>query len=183
MRDISGKTVLIMATDGFEEVELTGPRKMLSEAGAKVVIAAPNTDPIQARDHDEPTIKVQPDMRIDNVDVGDFDALVLPGGVINPDQLRTNKKAVQLVRDFDAAGKPVAAICHGPWMLVEANILEGRRATSWPSIRTDMRNAGALVVDEEACVDGNLITSRNPDDVPAFSNAISDALAKETAGA
>ncbi|WP_260483741.1 type 1 glutamine amidotransferase domain-containing protein [Sphingomicrobium flavum] len=183
MRDVSGKTVLIMATDGFEESELTGPRQLLSDAGAKVVIAAPGNDPIQGREKDRPTIKVQPDVRIENVRVGEYDALVLPGGVINPDQLRTNERAVQIIRDFNAAGKPVAAICHGPWLLVEADILEGRRATSWPSIKTDVKNAGAQWVDEEACVDGNLITSRNPDDVAAFSHAISQLLCEEQVAA
>ncbi|WP_265571525.1 type 1 glutamine amidotransferase domain-containing protein [Sphingomicrobium nitratireducens] len=177
MDDLSGKTVLIMASDGFEEVELTGPRERLSQAGARVVIASPTLEPIQARVMDDPTIKVQPDVRIEEVDAGDYDALVLPGGVINPDHLRTNETAVQLVRDFDEAKKPVAAICHGPWMLVEADVLRGRKATSWPSIRTDMRNAGANVVDEAACVDGHLITSRNPDDVPDFCAAIGRALA------
>lgn len=178
MEDLSGRNILIMATDGFEESELTGPRDILSKAGATVRIAAPKMDPIQARDHDEPTIKVKPDMTLDAVDVREHDALVLPGGVINPDALRCNAKAVRIVRDFDAAGKTVAAICHGPWMLVEADVLRGKRATSWPSIRTDMKNAGAEVVDEEACVDGHLVTSRNPGDVPAFCNAIARQVAK-----
>lgn len=181
MRNLDGKKVLIMATNGFEESELTGPRKLLGEAGALVQVAAPDMEPIQATDHDTPTIKVQPDLTIAGVTVADYDALILPGGVINPDNLRTRPEAVALVRKFDALGKPVAAICHGPWMLVEADILRGRTATSWPSIRTDMRNAGAKVVDEAACVDGNLITSRNPDDVTAFSEAIADAMCLEDA--
>ncbi|MBB3763386.1 type 1 glutamine amidotransferase domain-containing protein [Sphingomicrobium lutaoense] len=176
MIDLGGKAILIMATHGFEESELTGPRELLSRAGATVKIAAPSMDPIQARVHDEPTIKVDPDMTIDEVDIDDFDALILPGGVINPDSLRRDEKAVALVRRFDAAGKVVAAICHGPWMLVEADVLRGRRATSWPSIRTDMRNAGAELVDEAACVDGRMVTSRQPEDVPAFCDAISRLL-------
>lgn len=181
MRNLEGKKVLIMATNGFEESELTGPRKLLGDAGALVQVAAPDMEPIQATDHDTPTIKVKPDLTITSVTVADYDALVLPGGVINPDNLRTRPEAVALVRQFDALGKPVAAICHGPWMLVEADILRGRTATSWPSIRTDMRNAGAKVVDEAACVDGNLITSRNPDDVTAFSEAIANAMCLEDA--
>ena len=181
MRNLDGKKILIMATDGFEEVELTGPREKLGDAGAQVHVAAPEMEPIQGHEEDTPTIKVEPDLTIGDVTEADYDALVLPGGVINPDNLRTRPEAVALVRQFDAAGKPVAAICHGPWMLVEADILRGRKATSWPSIRTDMRNAGAEVVDEAACVDGNLITSRNPDDVTAFSEAIADALCLEDA--
>lgn len=176
MDNLSGKTVLIMASDGFEEVELTGPRETLAGAGAKIVIAAPDLKPIQARVADKPTIKVQPDVRIDDVDPADFDALVLPGGVINPDHLRTNSTAVGLIRDFDEAGKPVAAICHGPWLLVEADIVRGRTVTSWPSIRTDLRNAGGDVVDKSVAVDGNLITSRKPEDVPDFNAAIARAL-------
>lgn len=178
MDDLTGKTVLIMASDGFEEVELTGPKDALSKAGAKVVVAAPELVPIQARVQDEPTIKVQPDARIEDVAHGDYDALVLPGGVINPDHLRTNAKAVQLIRDFDAAGKPVAAICHGPWLLVEADIVRGRTVTSWPSIRTDLKNAGGEVVDEPVAVDGHLITSRQPEDVPDFNAAIGKALVR-----
>lgn len=176
MDDLSGKTVLIMASDGFEEVELTGPRDELSKAGARIVIASPDLTPIQARVADEPTIKVQPDIRIDDVDEVEYDALILPGGVINPDHLRTNETAVGLIRDFYTAGKPVAAICHGPWLLVEADIIRGKTVTSWPSIRTDLRNAGGEVVDESVAVDGNLITSRQPEDVPDFNAAIASAL-------
>lgn len=179
MNDLKGCAILIMATDGFEESELTGPRELLSRAGAAVTVAAPSLDPIQARVHDEPTITVRPDMRIDAVDVAEFDALILPGGVINPDSLRRNERAVDLVRQFDAAEKVVAAICHGPWMLVEADVLRGRRATCWPSIRTDVRNAGAELVDEAACVDGKLVTSRQPEDVPAFCEAISRLLTSD----
>ncbi|MBW0145422.1 type 1 glutamine amidotransferase domain-containing protein [Sphingomicrobium clamense] len=176
MDDLTGKSVLIMASDGFEEVELTGPRDDLAKAGARVVIAAPDLQPIQARVADEPTIKVQPDLKIEEVDAGDYDALVLPGGVINPDHLRTNDTAVALIRAFDEAGKPVAAICHGPWLLVEADIVRGKTVTSWPSIRTDLRNAGGEVVDRSVVVDGNLITSRQPEDVPDFNAAIARAL-------
>lgn len=179
MKDIAGKKILIMATDRFEESELTGPRDLLSKAGAEVKIAAPSMDPIQATESDKPTIKVQPDLTVEEVDCAAYDALVLPGGVSNPDSLRTNETAVKIVRQFNDAQKPVAAICHGPWLLAEADIIEGRKVTSWPSIRTDLKNAGANVVDEEACVDGNLITSRNPDDVPAFSEAIAEAVTEK----
>lgn len=176
MQNINGKKILIMATDGFEQVELTGPKEQLSEAGATVHLASPDTDEIQARIKDEPGIKVKPDLKIDDAKVEDYDALVLPGGVINPDNLRTNEAAIALIKSFDEAGKPLAAICHGPWLLAEADVLKGRKVTSWPSIRTDLKNAGGDVVDEEACVDGHLITSRNPEDVPAFSAAIAKAV-------
>ena len=177
MKNLDGKKILIMATNGFEELELTGPRDRLGEAGAEVKLASPSRNPIQGRVKDEPTIMVTPDLLIGEASVEDFDALVLPGGVINPDNLRTNEEAVALIKAFDEAGKPLAAICHGPWLLAEADVVKGRKLTSWPSIRTDMKNAGGEVVDEEACVDGHLITSRNPDDVPAFCEAIADALA------
>lgn len=177
MPDLDGKSILIMASDGFEELELTGPRDRLGEAGAKITIAAPDRNPFQGRVQDEPTIWVQPDITIGEADVKDYDALVLPGGVINPDHLRTNEDAIALVKAFDEAGKPLAAICHGPWLLVEADVVDGKTVTSWPSVRTDLKNAGGNVVDKEACVDGHLITSRNPDDVPAFCDAIAEALA------
>jgi len=172
MPDISDARVLIVASDGFEESELFGPREILLDRGAKVVLAAPDLNPIQATVHDDPGRTIRPDITIDEARVDDFDALILPGGVRNPDHLRTNKVAVDLVRTFAAEGKPVAAICHGPWLLVEADILRGRTATSWPSIRTDLRNAGAHVVDEAAVTDGNIVTSRQPEDVPFFTEAL-----------
>ena len=183
MPQITEAKVLIVATDGFEESELFGPRQILSDAGAKVVLASPGRAPIQATVHDDPGKTIRPDLLVDEVDPAEFDALILPGGVRNPDTLRTNGKAVQLVRDFVSAGKPVAAICHGPWLLVEADVLQGKTATSWPSIRTDLRNAGALVVDEPAAVDGNIVTSRNPDDVEAFTRAVIGLLEKVDATA
>jgi protease I len=161
-----------MATDGFEEWELFGPRQILMGEGAEVVLASPSRTPIQATVHDDPGKTIRPDLTIEDARAQDFDALILPGGVRNPDSLRTNSAAVAIIRDFDLAGKPVAAICHGPWLLVEADILRGRTATSWPSIRTDLRNAGANVIDEAAVVDGHIVTSRNPDDVEPFSEAI-----------
>jgi len=172
MPKISDATILIVASDGFEESELFGPREILLAKGAKVVLAAPDLKPIQATVHDDPGKTIRPDLTVDQAGVDDFDALVLPGGVRNPDHLRTNKVAVDLVRAFVERGKPVAAICHGPWLLVEADVVRGRTATSWASIRTDLRNAGANVVDEAAVTDGNLVTGRKPDDVPAFTEAL-----------
>ena len=172
MPKISDARVLIVASDGFEEWELFGPFEILRKCGAEVVLAAPKLEPIQATVHDDPGKTIRPDLTIDDVDAGDFDALILPGGVRNPDHLRMNSRAIQLIRDFAAQGKPVAAICHGPWLLVEADLLRGRTATGWPSIRTDLRNAGATVVDQAVVVDGNIITSRNPDDVDPFTEAV-----------
>lgn len=176
MAELKGKRVLIVATDGFEESELFGPREMLIAQGVDVQLAAPTRDPIQATVHDDPGKTIRPDLTIGDARVTDFDALLLPGGVRNPDTLRMNGAAIALIRDFIAAGKPVAAICHGPWLLIEADVVRGRTVTGWPSIRTDLRNAGANVVDEPAVTDGNLVTSRNPDDVPAFSEALARLL-------
>ena len=169
---ITGKKVLIMATDGFEESELFGPRAILMERGADVRLASPSLSPIQATVKDDPGKVIRPDLTIAQAKAEDFDALLLPGGVRNPDTLRTNAAAIALIRAFAEAGKPVAAICHGPWLLVEADLLRGRTATAWPSIRTDLRNAGATVVDEPAVTDGNIVTSREPDDVLAFTDAV-----------
>jgi protease I len=170
--DISNSRILIVATDGFEESELFGPLKILRDKGAEVKLASPDLNPIQATVHDDPGKTIRPDLTVDQARAEDYDALILPGGVRNPDQLRTNKSAIELIRAFADAGKPVAAICHGPWLLVEADLLRGKTATSWPSIRTDLRNAGANVVDQPAVTDGNIVTSRNPDDVPAFTEAL-----------
>jgi len=133
-----------------------------------VKLASPEKKPIQGMKHDEKGATITPDLTLDDVRVEDYDGLILPGGVANPDRLRTNRKAVDLVRAFVHSGKPVAAICHGPWLLVEADIVSGRTVTSWPSVRTDLANAGAKVVDQEVAIDGNLITSRKPADIPAF---------------
>ena len=173
---IPDSRVLIVATDGFEEWELFGPREILQKHGAEVVLASPKLDPIQATVHDDPGKTIRPDLTIDEVSPDDFDALILPGGVRNPDQLRLHANVIALIRAFAEQRKPIGAICHGPWLLVEADLLRGRTATSWPSIRTDLRNAGANVVDEAAVTDGNLVTSRNPDDVEAFSNALIDLI-------
>jgi protease I len=173
---ISNARFLIVATDGFEEWELFGPREILTKRGAEVVLASLKTDPIQATVHDDPGKTIRPDLTVDEARAEDFDALVLPGGVRNPDQLRLHGNVIELIRDFDRQGKPIGAICHGPWLLVEADLLRGKTATSWPSIRTDLRNAGAKVVDERAVTDGNIVTSRNPDDVEAFTNALIDLI-------
>jgi protease I len=169
---IPDSRILIVATDGFEEWELFGPREMLQKRGADVVLASLKRDPIQATIHDDPGKTIRPDLTVDEAHADDFDALIIPGGVRNPDQLRMHPRVVDLIREFDRQGKPIAAICHGPWLLVEADLLRGRTATSWPSIRTDLRNAGANVVDEPAVTDGNIVTSRKPDDVEAFTNAL-----------
>jgi protease I len=176
MPSIPNARVLIVATDGFEEWELFGPRQILQQRGADVVLASLKRDPIQATIHDDPGKTIRPDLVIDEANADDFDAMVLPGGVRNPDQLRLHGNVIALIRAFAEQGKPVGAICHGPWLLVEADLLRGRTATSWPSIRTDLRNAGANVVDEAAVTDGNIVTSRKPDDVEAFTNALIDLI-------
>jgi protease I len=172
MPKLSQAKILIVATDGFEESELFGPLEILRDRGADVKLASPDLKPIQATVHDDPGKTIRPDMILGDARAEDFDALILPGGVRNPDQLRTQTAAIDLIRAFDTAGKPVAAICHGPWLLIEADLLRGKTATSWPSIRTDLKNAGANVIDEPAVTDGNIVTSRNPDDVPAFTEAV-----------
>lgn len=170
------KRVLILATDGFEQSELLEPRKALEEAGFETVLASPKSGEIKGWNHANWGESVPVDAGLDEVSVEDFDALLLPGGQMNPDQLRTENRAVELVEEFDAAGKTIAAICHGPWLLVEADVVDGRTVTSWPSIRTDLENAGADVVDQEVAIDENLITSRKPDDIPAFNRALIAAL-------
>ena len=176
MADIADAKVLIIATDGVEQAELLQPRDALREAGAQVIVASPKGQAIQGMEHDEKGQTIAADLAIGDVDTEDYDALVLPGGVANPDKLRMSDDAIGIVQDFMDDGKTVAAICHGPWLLAEADVIDGRRLTSWPSIRTDLTNAGADVVDEEVVVDGNLITSRKPDDIPAFNRAIIEAL-------
>jgi protease I len=176
MPQIPDSRVLIVATDGFEEWELFGPRQILQQGGAEVVLASLKRDPIQATVHDDPGKTIRPDLTIDEVNADDFDALILPGGVRNPDTLRLHGNAIELIKTFDRQGKPIGAICHGPWLLVEADLLRGRTATSWGSIRTDLRNAGANVIDEPAVTDGNIVTSRDPDDVEPFTNALIDLI-------
>jgi protease I len=176
---IPNSRILIIATDGFEEWELFGPRQILQERGAEVVLASLKLEPIQATVHDQPGKTIRPDLTIDDVNVDDFDALILPGGMRNPDQLRLHGNVIAVIRLFAEQDKTIGAICHGPWLLVEADLLRGRTATSWPSIRTDLRNAGARVVDEGAVTDGKIVTSRKPDDVEAFTNALIDLIENE----
>ena len=171
---------LIVATNGFEQDELFKPREALLDAGVEVTLASLSRDPIQGEKHGEKGESITPDALVSEVRADDYDALVIPGGVANPDKMRTDPNAVKLVRDFLFAKKPVAAICHGPWLLAEAEAIDGRTLTSWPSIRTDLKHAGAIVVDREVVVDDNLITSRKPDDIPAFNREL---LAKLGLGA
>lgn len=176
---LNGKRVALLATNGFEQVELTEPRSSLEGAGATCHVVAPEPGTIRAWDEDDWGITVDVDKTVDEVSVEAYDLLVLPGGVINPDHLRRHEPVVAFVRGFAESGKPVAAICHGPWTLIEAGVVEGRRMTSFSSIRTDLENAGADWVDQEVVVDGNLITSRKPDDLPAFNEALKKALTGE----
>jgi protease I len=175
--------VLIIATDGFEQSELMEPKRLLEAAGAEVTVASLRPGEIRGWDKENWGESVAVDLLVGNVSAEDYDALLLPGGQINPDVLRAQRAVIELIREFDAAGKPIAAICHAPWLLAEADLIEGRTVTSWPSIRTDLANAGAAVVDEAVVVDGNLITSRKPDDIPAFTDALMAALNMEAAEA
>ncbi|MCW2774189.1 MAG: pfpI [Nocardioides sp.] len=175
---LNGRNVAILAADGVERVELERPRQALEDAGARTVVISISSGQIQARDHDlEEAGTFDVDEVVENVSVDDYDALLLPGGTVNPDKLRMVAAAVQFVRSFVESGKPVASICHGPWSFVEADVARGRRLTSWPSVRTDLRNAGAEVVDEEVVTDGNITTSRSPDDLPAFCERIVEEFA------
>jgi protease I len=167
-KKLDGLRVAILVTDGFEQVELEKPRQALDEAGAKTKIVSPAGGKVKAWDMTDWGSKFSSDVSLGEARPDDFDALLLPGGVINPDKLRILPEAVAFVKAFFDAGKPVAAICHGPWTVLEAGAARGRRMTSWPSLKTDLRNAGAQWVDEEVVVDGNLVTSRKPDDIPAF---------------
>ena len=171
------RSVLFMATDGVEQVELTEPWAALERAGASLTLAAPKAGTIQGMNHDEKGDTFPVDKVLADVKVSDYDALVIPGGVANPDRLRTDTTAIAIVKDFLEADKPVAAICHGPWLLVEADAVRGRTLTSWPSLQTDIRNAGGTWVDKQVQVDQKLITSRNPDDLPAFCARIVSDLA------
>ena len=173
------KRIMILATDGFEQSELEKPKQDLEDAGFETVVVAPHEGEIRGWQHTDWGTPVKVDMTLEKAREAGFDALVLPGGVMNPDKLRMEEKAVMLVKRFCAAGKTVAAICHGPWLLAEAEVIDGKTATSWPSIRTDLKHAGANVVDEECVEDGNLITSRKPDDIPAFSQALIRALKRQ----
>jgi protease I len=165
---LSGKRVAILATDGFEQVELTEPRRLLDEAGAKTVLVSLKKGKIQGFHHLDKADQFEVDMALEQADAAEFDGLVLPGGVANPDALRMDASAVRFVKSFAERGKPIAAICHGPWTLVEADAVRDRKVTSWPSLKTDLTNAGARWVDQEVVTDRGLVTSRKPDDIPAF---------------
>ena len=176
VKGMTKKIAFLTASEGVERVELTEPWKAVEEAGHTPVLLAPETGEVQTFDHLDKAETRSVDQAVSGAQVDDFDALVLPGGVANPDALRTDADAVAFIKAFVASGKPVAAICHAPWTLVEAGVLDGRRLTSWPSLQTDIRNAGGTWVDEEVVSDGNLITSRNPDDIPAFNKALLGAV-------
>lgn len=187
--ELSGKKVAILATDGVERVELEQPRDAVTDAGAEVELLSLHEGEIAARNHDlEEAGTFTVDGLVSQASVGDYDALLLPGGTVNPDQLRMDDDAVGFVREFFESGKPIGTICHGPWTLLEAGVVAGRRITSWPSVRTDLRNAGATVLDEEVVVDDGLVSSRSPDDLPAFCAKIVEEFAEghhpaRTAGA
>ncbi|HHP7232043.1 MAG TPA: type 1 glutamine amidotransferase domain-containing protein [Xenococcaceae cyanobacterium] len=168
LKDIN---IAILLTNGFEQVEMTEPRQALNDAGASTYLISPAGEQVQGWNHYDQGDRFKVDLPLDRANPDDYDALLLPGGVANPDQLRTNATAIKFIKAFFEAGKPVAAICHGPWTLIEADVVKGRNITSWSSLKTDLRNAGANWLDESVVVDGNLVTSRNPNDIPAFINA------------
>lgn len=167
-QELSGKTIAVLATDGVEQVELTEPVKALKAAGAEVHVVAPKAGSIQGFKHHDKADRIPVDTALDRADASHYAALVLPGGVINPDALRLEPRAIEFVRAFLQAGKPIAAICHGPWTLIDAEGVKGKKMTSWPSLKVDLRNAGAQWVDEAVVTDQGLVTSRKPDDLPAF---------------
>lgn len=179
---LKGLNVAILVTDGFEQVELTEPRKALDQAGAETCIVSPKGERVRGWDFTDWGDELPVDVPLDGAKPDDFDALLLPGGVFNPDALRMQPKAVAFVKAFFDAGKPVASICHGPWTVIEAGAAQERRIASWPSLKTDLRNAGAEWVDQEVVVDGNLVTSRSPDDIPAFNRAMIDLFAQSLVG-
>jgi protease I len=185
-RTLQGKKVAILATDGFEQSELLEPRKALEQAGATTRVISPAGQKVKGWNHKEWGNEVPVDVPLDSARAEEFDALLLPGGVMNPDQLRMNPKAVEFVKHFTEAGKPVAAICHGPWTLIEAGAVRGRTMTSWPSLKTDLKNAGANWVDKEVVNEKGLVTSRKPDDLPAFNREMirlfADAAESEALG-
>ena len=178
-QQLNNKKIAILVADGFEQVELTKPKEALEAAGAQTHIISPNSDRVQGWNHFDKADFFDVDVPLEQANVNDYDALLLPGGVANPDQLRTQDKAVQFVKSFFDAGKPVAAICHGPWTLIEAGVVKGRNVTSWSSLQTDLKNAGANWVDQEVVEDNGLVTSRNPDDIPAFNAKAIELFAKQ----
>ncbi|MFZ0817560.1 MAG: type 1 glutamine amidotransferase domain-containing protein [Candidatus Sulfotelmatobacter sp.] len=179
---LHGKTIAILATDGFEQSELMKPKQALEDAGAKTQVVSPTEKKIKGWNHKDWGKEVAVDVSLKSADAAKYDALLLPGGVMNPDQLRMNPDAVRFVKHFFEQAKPVAAICHGPWMLVEAGAVRGRTVTSWPSLKTDIRNAGGSWADEEVIVSNGVVTSRNPDDIPAFNREMIALFSKAAAG-
>jgi protease I len=177
-QELNNKKVAILVADGFEQVELTEPKKALEQAGAQTHIISPNSDKVQGWNHFDKGDNFRVDVPLESANPDDYDALLLPGGVANPDQLRVQEKAVRFVKSFFEAAKPVAAICHGPWTLIEADVVRDRTVTSWPSLQTDLKNAGANWVDQEVVVDQGLVTSRNPKDIPAFNRKIVEEFAE-----
>ena len=175
---LQGRKIAILVTDGFEQIELTEPRRYLQEADAETVLISPKEDKVRAWNETEWGDTFEVDLPLDQARVEEFDALLLPGGVMNPDKLRMNLVAVRFVKAFFLAAKPVAAICHGPWTLIEAGVVKGRSLTSYPSIKADLANAGAKWLDKEVVVDNGLVTSRKPDDLPAFNEAMVEAFAQ-----
>jgi len=175
---LKGRRVAILVANGFEQVEMTEPRKALQDAGAKTDLISPEKKEVQGMNHDEKGDKFKVEVALDSASPEDYDALLLPGGVANPDKLRVIPAAVKFVQSFFSASKPIAAICHGPWMLVEAGVLERRTVTSWPSLRTDIRNAGGQWVDREVVSEDGLVTSRKPDDIPAFNREMLKAFSQ-----
>lgn len=175
---LRGKRVAFLFTDGVEQSELTEPLKAVKEAGGTPTLISLETGEIQMMEHSDKGDTIRSETTVSDADAGDFDGLVVPGGVANPDRMRTDPASVRFVQAFFEADKPVAVICHGPWLLAEADVVRGRTVTSWPSLRTDLLNAGATWVDREVCVDGSLVTSRKPDDLPAFCSE----LVKQFAG-
>ncbi len=174
--ELQGKTLAILATNGFEEVELVKTQKLLAERGAKTIVVAPKPGVIQGYNHREPGNKVLVEMTLDQADPGAFDGIVLPGGIANPDELRLDPRAVRFVRSFADAKKTVAAICHAPWLLIEAGLVRDRTITSWPSLKTDLSNAGAMWVDRDVTSDRRVVTSRKPEDIEAFVKVLSEQL-------
>lgn len=175
-KNVQGKKVAIITENGFEEVELTSPKKALEEAGATVRILSPQKDKVKAWDHDHWSIELPVDGQVHNANVDDYDMLLIPGGVINPDKMRADKDCISLVQQFLEAGKPVAAICHGPQLLIETGMISGRKMTSYHSIKTDLINAGVIWEDKEVVVDNGLVTSRSPKDLDAFNRKIIEEL-------
>jgi protease I len=179
---LRGRRVAALVDDGFEQIELTEPVKALRDAGANVDVVSPQPQKVKGWQHTDWGDEIKVDRPLDSARAEEYDALLLPGGVMNPDRLRMNQKAVEFVRAFVAAGRPIAAICHGPWTLIEAGAVSGRRMTSWPSLKTDLRNAGAQWVDEPVVVDRGLVTSRKPDDIPAFNEKMIEEFAEGAHG-